>query len=109
MGKNNDYSLCKKTKFYDDLKAQFCDCGDIDREIIETFNELEEEFCDLIGNVEKIEKLYCKLVKLLAKRGCITPEEAALLKAIQEDIQTLKFITAKTARDLKCLEKIILV
>jgi len=105
---DNNFGLCKKTKFYDDLKAQFCDCGDVDAEIIETFNELEEKFCDLIGNVEKIEKLFCKLVKLLVKRGCITPEEGALIKDVHDDIIALKFITAKTARDLKCLERIIL-
>ncbi|PRR79636.1 hypothetical protein [Clostridium vincentii] len=115
MGKNYDscscddtLGLCKKTRFYDDLKAQFCCPGDIDKEIVETFNDLEDEFCDLIGNVEKIEKLFCKLLKLLAKRGCITPEEAVLLKAIHDDIIALKFITSKTARDLKCLERIIL-
>lgn len=115
MGKDKDscscdnfLDLCKKTRFFDDLKAQFCDCGDVDREIVETINDLEDEFCDLIGNVEKIEKLFCKLVKLLQKRGCITAEEAALLKSIQEDIQALKFIVARLGRDLKCLERIIL-
>lgn len=115
MGKDKDSNscencldLCKKTRFYDDLKSQFCDCGNVDREIIETINDLEDEFCDLIGNVEKIEKLFCRLVKLLAKRGCITAAEAALLKSIQEDIQALKFITARLGRDLKCLERILL-
>ncbi|PRR79635.1 hypothetical protein [Clostridium vincentii] len=113
MGRNksscDDNSvLCKKTRFYDDLKAQFCDCGDIDREIVDTFNDLEDEFCELISNVEKIEKLFCKLVKLIAQRGCITPAVAALLKSIEEDIKALKYITAKTGKDLKCLERIIL-
>lgn len=105
----HDNCLCKKhDKFYDNLKAQFCDCGNVDEEIIETFNDLKDEVCDLIGDVEKIEKLFCRLVKLLVQRGCITPEEAALLKAVHDDILALKAITAKTARDLKCLERIIL-
>jgi len=105
---SNEFGLCKKNDcFYTALKAQFCDCGNVDEEIIETFNDLEEEFCELIGNVEKIEKLFCRLLKLLVKRGCITPEEAVLIKAVHDDIQALKAITAKTARDLKCLERII--
>jgi len=106
---SNDISLCKKNdKFYDNLKAQFCDCGNVDEEIIEVFNDLKDEVCDLIGDVEKIEKLFCKLVKLLVQRGCITPEEAVLIKAVHDDILALKAITAKTARDLKCLERVIL-
>lgn len=104
---SSPFDLCKKTKFYDDLKAQFCCPGDLDKEIAEIIDDLKDEFCSLIGNVEKIEKLFCRLVRLLAKRGCITPEEAALVKALQDDIQALKFITAKTARDLQCLIRVV--
>ena len=105
----NCLDLCKKhDKFYDNLKKQFCDCGNIDEEIIETFNDLKDEVCDLIGDVEKIEKLFCRTLKITCQERLHYTRRSPLLKDIHDDIQALKSITAKTVRDLKCLERIIL-
>lgn len=114
----------KKEKDYDQFENDELDCDDfncfknhcmechekrnINKEIKETFNAIINELCDINKDIEKLNKLFCKLEKLLAEKGCLSSKEKALICNIRKDIQALNCVLKETAKDIKCLQEMVL-
>ena len=81
---------------------------DIDHEIKEVFKEIAKELCAIDKNINCLNKLFCKLEKLLAERGCLTSKEKALICNIRKDIQALNCVLRETAKDIKCIQEMVL-
>lgn len=92
-------------------KCHFEECPEkrnIDKEIKETFKEIAKVLCDIDKDIVKLNKLFCKLEKLLVEKGCLTQREKALICNIRKDIQALNCVLKETAKDIRCLEELVL-
>lgn len=63
---------------------------------------------DVTKNIEKIQKAFCILVKLILKDDCTGKRTKSTIKAIQNDLIALEFVAKKTLKDLNCLKDEIL-
>lgn len=63
---------------------------------------------DVTKNIEKIQKAFCILVKLILKDDCTGKRTKSTIKAIQNDLIALEFVAKKTLKDLNCLNDEIL-
>lgn len=92
------------------FKNQCNDCHkkrDIDKEIKEAFKDIFKELCDINKDIEKLNKLFCKLEQLLNEKGCLSSCEKTLICNIKKDILALNCVLRETAKDIKCLEDMV--
>jgi hypothetical protein len=89
-------------------RPDHCDCDEnFEEEIEDLIKFILRELCEIDKDVDRIEKAFIRLAKLLAD-NCINEEETEALCAVAKDLKALDLIVDKTIRDVKCLRKIVL-
>ena len=96
----NDFKCKCDTKCESNCKNQ--------KQIRELLKFIFISLFDVTKNIEKIQKAFCILVKLILKDDCTGKRTKSTIKAIQNDLIALEFVAKKTLKDLNCLKDEIL-
>ncbi|MDS0525093.1 hypothetical protein NNC19_05320 [Clostridium sp. SHJSY1] len=86
-----------------------CECNEnYEEEIADLIHFILRELCEVEKDVDRIEKAFIKLAKILVDEACLDEDETQAICTVAKDLKLLDCLVTKTIRDMKCLRKVIL-
>lgn len=88
--------------------SNHCHCNEnYEEEIADLIHFILNELCEVERDVDRIEKAFIKLARLLVDEACLDEEETQAICVVAKDLKALDLLIDKTIRDMKCLRKVI--